>query len=255
MDHASPDASAPLRLRKGGPALITLTAYDYPTARLLDEAGVELILVGDSLGMVVAGLPDTTGVTLAQMEYHTQIVARAVKRAVLIADLPFASYETAAQAVESARRLMAAGAHGVKLEGGTECLPQIEAIIGDGIPLLGHLGMLPQHVREEGGYKKKGRTEAEAARLRQSARDLEKAGAIGLVLESVVPPVATAITREAGIPTIGIGSGTECDGQIRVLHDIIGAFPWFRPPFAKVHADVAGAISAAVQAYIAEIRS
>ncbi|MCP5553721.1 MAG: 3-methyl-2-oxobutanoate hydroxymethyltransferase [Akkermansiaceae bacterium] len=244
----------PLRLRKGGPVLTSLTAYDYPTARLLDEAGIELILVGDSLGMVVAGLPDTTKVTLSQMEYHTSIVARAVRHAVIIGDLPWGTYATPEAAVNSAQRLMDAGAHGVKLEGGTEQLPQIRAIIAAGIPFLGHIGMLPQQVLEEGGYKKKGKSEAEAKRLLQSALDLDAAGAIGMVLESVVPSVAATITQAIGIPTIGIGSGSQCDGQIRVVHDIIGAFPWFRPPFAQPHADVAGAISQAAKAYINEVR-
>lgn len=236
-----------------GRKLATLTAYDYPTARILDEAGIDLILVGDSLGMVFAGLPDTTGVTMDHMLYHTAVVARAVRQALLAADLPYRSYDTPAEAVRNARRLIEAGAHAVKLEGGIEQVRQLEALRDAGIPAVGHIGMLPQHVLEEGGYKKKGKTSPEADRLIESAVALAQAGVGALVLESIVPEVARRITEATGIPTIGIGSGNDCDGQIRVIHDVIGAFPWFVPPFAKPAADVAGEIRGAVASYQAEV--
>lgn len=230
-----------------------ITAYDYPTARWCDEAGIQLILVGDSLGMVVAGSPDTTEVTLAQMVHHTEMVRRGVSRAVLVSDLPIHSYDSPESAVASARKLVEAGADAVKLEGGTDQVPQVEAIVAAGIAFCGHLGMLPQHVREEGGYKKKGRGESEAEALIESALALEKAGAFAVVLESVVADVATEITRRLRIPTLGIGSGIRCDGQIRVLHDVVGAFPWFVPPFAKVHGRVAEEVEAALAAYLEEV--
>lgn len=235
--------------------LVALTAYDYPTARLVDESGVDLILIGDSLGMVFAGLPDTTGVTLDHMVYHTEVAARGVEQALLVSDLPFATYETPAEAVANGKRLMEAGAHAIKLEGGLGQVEKLEAMREAGIPTVGHIGMLPQRVREEGGYKKKGRTSSEAERLEDSAIALEKAGVGAIVLESIVPEVATRITNRLSIPTIGIGSGSECDGQIRVIHDVIGAYPWFVPPFAKPEADVAGEIRRAVEAYRDEIRS
>ncbi len=234
--------------------LVALTAYDYPMARLLDEAGVDLILVGDSLGMVFAGLPDTTGVTLDHMVYHTEVVARGVRQALLVADLSFGSYDTPEDAVASARRLIGVGAHAVKLEGGLGQIAKLEALREAGIPTVGHIGMLPQRVREEGGYKKKGKTSPEAERLVESARALEGAGVGAVVLESIVPAVAKRVTESVRVPTIGIGSGTDCDGQIRVIHDVIGAYPWFVPPFAKPEADVAGEIRRAVDAYQAGVR-
>lgn len=237
-----------------GRSISALTAYDYPTARLMDEAGIDVILVGDSLGMMVLGHEDTTGVTMEMMEHHTAACRRGVKQAVLIADLPYHSYETPAQALENARRLMATGADAVKLEGGTEMLPQINAIIGDGIPLIGHIGMLPQHVREEGGYKKKGKTPEQAKCLLRDAQDLECSGVKAIVLESMVANVATEITDAIGIPTIGIGASKNCDGQILVIHDLLGSFPWFRPSFATPRADLAAETTRAVQEYIVAVQ-
>jgi 3-methyl-2-oxobutanoate hydroxymethyltransferase len=230
-----------------------ITAYDYPTGRLCDEAGIQMILVGDSLGMVVCGMPDTTSVTLAQIVYHTEMVRRAVRRAVLVADLPIHSYDTSQQALESARLLSDAGADAVKLEGGLEQVEKIRRITDAGIAVCGHIGMLPQRVREEGGYKKKGKSEAEADELVCAAVALEEAGAFAIVLESIVPSVATAITSAIAIPTIGIGAGSSCSGQIRVLHDVIGSYPWFVPPFAKVHGNVAEVTSKALEDYLAEV--
>lgn len=235
------------------PPISAITAYDYPTARLCDEAGIQLILVGDSLGMMVAGCEDTTSVTLEQMVYHTAIVRRAVTRAVVVADLPIHTYDTPTEALASARRLVETGADAVKLEGGLDQVAQIEAIVGAGMPLCGHLGMLPQHVREEGGYKKKGRSEAEANALVEAAIALETAGVFAIVLESVVADVAAEITSLLRIPTIGIGSGHRCDGQVRVVHDVTGAYPWFVPPFAKTHGNVAEVTRNALSAFVDEV--
>ena len=234
-------------MKTRGERIASLTAYDYPTARLLDEAGIALILVGDSVGMVVLGYPDTTHVTLPEMEHHVRAAARAKPRALLAADLPFRSYDTPAAAVESSRRLVAAGAEAVKAEGGRIILEQVRAIITAGIPFLGHLGMLPQHVLEEGGYHVKGKEASERDALLADARALASAGAFAVVLELITPPVAKEISRCIPIPTIGIGSGPDCDGQILVTHDLIGAFPWFTPKFVKPRLDTAAAIRAAVE--------
>jgi len=229
--------------------IAALTAYDFPMAKLLDEAGIPLLLVGDSLGMVVLGYPDTTHVTMAEMEHHVRAAARAQPNALLGADLPFKSCETIDRALANARRLVAAGAEFVKAEGGREILPQVKALVGAGIPFCGHLGMLPQHVLEEGGYHVKGKNEPEHRALLEDARALAGAGAFAIVLELVTPPVAGEITRSLAIPTIGIGSGGDCDGQILVTHDLIGAFPWFTPRFVKPRANCAAEIKTAVAAW------
>jgi 3-methyl-2-oxobutanoate hydroxymethyltransferase len=241
--------------KSSGLPLAVLTAYDYPTSRLLDEAGVDLILVGDSLGMVVLGLPDTTGVTMEMMLHHTAAVRRGVKRAPVIADLPFHSYDTPEQALANARRLMDAGADAVKLEGGRAFIPQVCAIIASSIPFVGHIGMLPQSVREEGGYKKKGKTPEQIEGLIADAVALDQAGATAIVLESIVQDVAAQITEKIKASTIGIGAGSGTDGQVLVTHDLIGSFPWFRPPFAKARSDVARSISTAVHEWLAEVRA
>lgn len=198
-------------------------------AKLLDAAGVPLVLVGDSLGMVVLGYPDTTHVTLDEMTHHTAAVARAKPSGLVVADLPYQSYETPEQAVASAKRLVAAGAEGVKAEGGQTILPQVEAIVAAGIPFLGHLGMLPQSVVEEGGYRIKGRDDEQREALLADSQALGQAGAFGIVLELVMPVVAAEITRLVDIPTIGIGSGDDCDGQILVTTDLLGTSPDFIP--------------------------
>lgn len=243
------------RRKAQGPKLTVLTAYDYPTARMLDDAGVDLLLVGDSLGMVVLGLPDTTGVTMDMMAHHTTAVCRGVSRAPVISDLPYASYLTPEMAVANARRLMDCGASCVKLEGGVSMLPQVRAIIAAGIPFVGHIGMLPQSVREEGGYKKKGKTAESVEHLVADALALDEAGAAAIVLESIVPAVAAQITGLIKASTVGIGAGTETDGQVLVTPDLLGNFPWFRPPFAKARADVAGETMRAVREYMAEVQA
>lgn len=220
-------------MKQRGERIASLTAYDYPMTKLLDEAGIPLILVGDSLGMVMLGYSDTTHVTMEEMEHHVRAAARAKPRALLAADLPCHSYDTVKGALANSRRLVAAGAEAVKAEGGRSILDQVRAIVDAGIPFLGHLGMLPQSVLEEGGYHIKGRTHEERDALLADAKALEEAGAFGIVLELVVPQVAREISKSISIPTIGIGSGPDCDGQILVTHDLIGTFPWFTPKFVK----------------------
>ncbi len=240
--------------KKSGHPIVSLTAYDYPMARLLDECGVDLILVGDSLGMVVLGYPDTTEVSLADMVHHTRAAARGAVRATLVADLPKGAYNKPDVALENARALIAAGARAVKLEGGQDRAEIIAALVEREIPVLAHIGMLPQQIHEEGGYKIKGRTPQQADRLLEDALAVEAAGAFGVVLELVVPSLAREISQRLAIPTIGIGSGEGCDGQIRVLHDVIGLYPWFRPKFVEPKADVAAAIRTAVQAFADDVR-
>jgi 3-methyl-2-oxobutanoate hydroxymethyltransferase len=186
---------------------------------------------------------------MAEMEHHVRAAARAKPNALLGADLPFKSYETVSSAVENAKRLVAAGAEFVKAEGGREILPQVRAIASAGIPLMGHLGMLPQHVLEEGGYRIKGKIESEQQRLLEDARLLADAGAFAIVLELVTPPVAKLISEKISIPTIGIGSGDDCDGQILVTPDLVGLFPWFTPRFVKPKANCAAEIKTAVAAW------
>jgi 3-methyl-2-oxobutanoate hydroxymethyltransferase len=242
-------------MKRRGEKITALTAYDYPTARLLDESEIDIILVGDSVGMVVLGYEDTTHVTLAEMLHHTRAVARGVKRALLVVDLPIGTYDTPAQAVATAKQLVDVGAQGVKLEGGVSHVAQIEAITSAGIPFMAHIGMLPQSVRDEGGYKIKGRTAAEAEALIADAKAVEQAGAFSVVLEIVVAELAKQITNAVEIPTIGIGSGEQCDGQILVTHDLIGLFPWFTPKFVSPEARVADEIRSAARAFIERTRN
>ncbi|HEY1171140.1 MAG TPA: 3-methyl-2-oxobutanoate hydroxymethyltransferase [Verrucomicrobiae bacterium] len=222
-----------IRGMKGKQRLASLTAYDYPMARLLDDAGIPLLLVGDSLGMVVLGYPDTTHVTMAEIEHHVRAVARANPKAMIVGDLPYHSYVTPQCAVANAQRLVDAGADAVKAEGGREILPQIMAIKEAGIPFMGHLGMLPQHILEEGKYRIKGKDEEGRVKLIDDAIALHEADVFAVVLELVTPPVAKEMTEKFPFVTIGIGSGTDCDGQILVTHDLIGMFPWFTPKFVK----------------------
>ena len=236
--------------KRQGRHITALTAYDYPTARLLDESGIDIILVGDSLGMVVLGYPDTTQVTIEEMLHHTRAVARGVKRALLVADLPINTYDSPAEAVTNTRRFIECGAQAVKLEGGASHAPQIRAIIAAGVPLMAHIGMLPQSVREEGGYKVKGRSAAEAEKLLADAHAVETAGAFSVVLEIVAAETARQITAAINIPTIGIGSGENCDGQILVTHDLIGLYPWFTPKFVSPEVHTAEEIRKATRIFI-----
>jgi 3-methyl-2-oxobutanoate hydroxymethyltransferase len=234
-------------MKRRGEKIASLTAYDFPMTRLLDEAGVPLILVGDSLGMVVLGYPDTTRVTMADMEHHVRAAARAGPRALLATDLPYHSYDTVESALENARRLVAAGAEAIKAEGGLQILEQVRAIVESGIPFLGHLGMLPQNVIEEGGYHVKGKQEQEHQQLLKDADALVNAGAFAIVLELVTSLVAREITQRIPIPTIGIGSGPDCDGQILVTPDLLGMLPWFNLKHVKPKLNAAEQMKAVVK--------
>lgn len=246
-------AAAIREMKAQGRKIASLTAYDYPTARILDEAGIPLLLVGDSLGMVVLGYPDTTHVTMDEMEHHVRAVARAKPRALLAADMPFRSYETPEIALTNAQRLVSAGAEAVKAEGGRQIAPQVRAIVEHGIPFLGHLGMLPQHVLEEGGYHIKGKKEEEQQALIADAEALVNAGAFAIVLELVAPPVAKALSRQLPVPTIGIGAGKDCDGQILVSPDLFGALPWPIPKHVKPKLNVADMMRQAAREWAAGI--
>ncbi len=247
----TPDLPHLRAMKMRGEKIAMLTAYDFPNARLLDECGVDVLLVGDSVGMVVLGYPDTTLVTMDEMVHHTRAVARGASRALILADLPYRSCDTPELALANARRLIEAGAQAVKLEGGRTRVPQIRALVNAGIPAMAHIGMMPQNVRIEGGYRIKGRTPEQAEALVADALAVEEAGAFGILLELVVPEVAQRITERVKIPTIGIGAGAGCDGQVLVLHDLIGAFPWFTPKFAQPRANVAAEIRRAVGEYLA----
>lgn len=245
--------AAAIRGMKGREKIATLTAYDFALAHMLDACGVPMILVGDSVGMVVLGYPDTTSVTMEEMEHHVRAVGRAKPRALIVADLPYKSYETPENALQNARRLITAGAEAIKAEGGREILPQIRALISAGIPFVGHLGMLPQHVLEEGGYHVKGKTETEREKLLADAQMLAEAGAFALVLELVTPPVAKEITDKVNIPTIGIGSGRNCDGQVLVTTDLFGTSPGFIPRHVKPRREIAERMAAAIGEWKKEI--
>lgn len=234
-----------VRAMKGREKIAALTAYDFPMTKLLDDAGIPLILVGDSLGMVVLGYSDTTQVTLEEMEHHLRAAARAKPRALLVADMPIGTYDKADVAVENARRLVGSGAEAVKAEGGQEIIEQVRAIVSAGIPFLGHLGMLPQHVREEGGYHIKGKTDVERENLLADAHALEDAGAFAIVLELVKPLVAKEVTEKISIPTIGIGAGDDCDGQILVTTDLLGTSPDYIPKHVKLKFNLAERMRAA----------
>lgn len=241
---------------KGQRKLAVLTAYDYPTGQLADEAGADVILVGDSLGNVCLGLPDTLGVTMADMLHHTRAAARAVKNALLVGDMPFLSYQTGIEtAVANAGRfLQEAGARAVKLEGGAEFVPHIKAMLSAGIPVMGHLGLTPQQIARLGGFKAQGKTARAARKLLADAHALAGAGCFALVLEAVPAEVAARITAEIDIPTIGIGAGPDCDGQVLVFHDVLGLCPGLRPSFVKQYADLWTPAREALSAYCAEVR-
>ena len=229
--------------------ICALTAYDYPTARILDELNVDMILVGDSLGMMVFGHEDTTNVSIEMMIHHTKACRNGVKKTPLITDMPYKSYETIDSALNNANRLMEAGADGVKLEGGKQIITQIETLLSNDIPVIGHLGFLPQSIKEEKVYKKKGKTESEKNEIFNESILLEGVGISALVLESVEEKLASKITNSLKIPTIGIGSGLNCDGEIRVIDDIIGSYPWFTPPFASPFCSVSDNIREAVKTF------
>lgn len=244
-----------MQMKNSGHKISMLTAYDYTTARLLDEAGVNTILVGDSLGNVILGYEDTISVTVEDMIHHSAAVARGVKNALVVTDLPFMSYQTSVyDAVVNAGRLMKEGRAGaVKLEGGKEVCPQIKAIVSAGIPVVAHLGLTPQSINAFGGFKVQGKTETAAKKLIEDAKAVEEAGAFLLVLECVPAKLAKLVTESINIPTIGIGAGAGCDGQVLVIYDMLGMFSDFKPKFVKHFANAGDVIREAVKTYIAEI--
>ena len=232
-----------------------LTAYDYPFAKLVDEAGIDAIIVGDSVGMVVQGLENTLPVTMDEMIYHTKMVSRAVKNALVIGDLPFMSYQVSIKdAVRNAGRFLKdAGASAVKIEGGAEVALHIKAMAKSDIPVMAHIGLTPQSIHRMGGYKVQGKTEESAKRLIEEAHIVEDAGAFSLLIEAIPMGLAKKITEELSIPTIGIGAGPYCDGQVLVLHDVIGLFERFLPKFAKRYANLRNEALNAIRVYKEEV--
>lgn len=246
-----------MRKRDGGPPLAMVTAYDFTMARLLDEGGADMLLVGDSLGMVVQGHPTTLPVTVEEICYHGRAVARGARRAHVVGDMPFMSFQvSSAQALENAGRMMKDGGfESVKLEGGQEVAEHVRRIVAAGIPVMGHVGLTPQSVHAMGGFKVQGKTEDDAARLLRDARALEDAGAYAIVLEAIPPDLAEEITSAVSVPTIGIGAGVGCDGQVLVCYDMLGMYPDLRPRFAKRFSEVGEQIMEATRAYVAEVQS
>ena len=243
--------------KERGEPITMLTAYDYATASAVDRAGVDAILVGDSLGMVVLGYATTLPVTMDDMLHHCQAVARGAQRAHLIGDMPFMSYQAeTAEAVRNAGRFLKdAGMEAVKLEGGREVAETVRAIVAAGIPVMGHLGLTPQSIHKLGGFRPQARSAASAQRLVEDACILEEAGCYGIVLESIPDRVAELISRRLGIPTIGIGAGAGCDGQVLVIHDLLGMFDRFTPKFVKRYADLHSEMQRALAEYVSEVQT
>jgi 3-methyl-2-oxobutanoate hydroxymethyltransferase len=243
--------------KERGEPIVMLTAYDYPTALAEDKAGVDVILVGDSLGMVVLGYENTLPVNMEEMLHHSRAVSRGAKTALLVGDMPFMSYQVSAEeALRNAGRfLQQGGMDAVKLEGGRERLDAVHAIIGAGIPVMGHLGLTPQSVNQLGGFRPQGRTASAAGRLLEDALLLEEAGCFSLVLESVPARLAELVSRRLSIPTIGIGAGVGCDGQVLVTHDLLGLFDRFTPKFVKKYADFHGEMQRAFTEFISDVES
>ena len=242
---------------KGREKLAMLTVYDAPSARLLDEAGIEILLVGDSVEMTVYGEPNTLSATMDTMVRHTRAVSRSVRRAVVVGDMPFLSYQTdPANAVANAGRFLAeGGAAAVKVEGGRRILPAVEAILAADIPVMGHVGLTPQSYRKFGGFKVQGR-EADSARdIREDAKALADAGCFAIVLECVPETLAAEITHEISVPTLGIGAGAHCDGQVLVFHDVVGLTRDLRPKFVRRYADLTTVIGDAARAFVKDVKS
>jgi 3-methyl-2-oxobutanoate hydroxymethyltransferase len=246
-----------IAMKKVGEKITVLTAFDVSFARMLDGAGIEIILVGDSLGMVALGYDSTVPVTMTEMLHHCRAAGRGIDRALLVGDMPFMSYQTSGYdaIVNAGRFIKEAGCDAVKLEGGTEVCETVRGIVRAGIAVMGHIGLTPQTVGNLGGYKVQGQDLESARKLLDSARDLEAAGAFALVLECIPDKLAALISREISIPTIGIGAGVACDGQVLVTHDLLGMFEKFVPKFVKAYADLAPQIKEAVAVYMKEVKN
>ena len=243
--------------KAAGEKIAVLTAYDFPTAKILDEKGVDVILVGDSLGMVVLGFENTIPVTMDDMIHHTKAVTRAVKRALVISDMPYGSFHASVEETlrNAVRFQKEAGADGVKIEGASpERLETVDALVGAEVPVMGHVGLTPQSIRMLGQYRVKGKVPGEARRIIRGAIDLEKAGAFAVVLESIPLEIAREVTARLSIPTIGIGAGPYCDGQVLVFHDMMGYATGYLPKFVRKYADLHGIMSRAVEDYVADVR-
>jgi len=243
-------------LKRRGEPIVMLTAYDFPSARLVEQAGADIILVGDTLGMVVLGYDTTVPVTMDEMLHHVKAVTRGAKRAFVVADMPFMSYQTGPDDAlrNAARFLKEAGAHAVKLEGGVAVAETVRALVDAGIPTMGHIGLTPQAVHQFGGWKVQGKTPQSAIRLMNDAQALERAGAFAVVLELVPAPLARLITKRLRVPTIGIGAGVDCDGQVQVFHDLLGLFEEFTPKHTRRYAEAGELIRNALAAYAADVR-
>ena len=244
-------------MKKRGQKIVMMTAYDCPTARLVDEAGADMILVGDTLGMVVLGYDSTLPVTMEDMIHHTKAAVRGSKHAMVVGDMPFMSYQTGWQDAmrNAARFLQETGCGAVKLEGGVRSAEAVKKLVEAGIPVMGHIGLTPQSVNQVGGFKVQGKTPAAAVQLMHDAQALEQAGAFAIVLELVPAPLAELLTERLSVPTIGIGAGVHCDGQVQVFHDLLGLYDQFVPKHAGRYADVGAIIRDAVARYAADVRS
>ena len=245
------------RKKRSGEKITMLTAYDEPMARMIDEAGIDMVLVGDSVGMVILGYSSTVPVTMEEMLHHTKAVRRGIRHAFLVGDLPFMSYQASKEeAIRNAGRFMKeAGCDAVKLEGGEEMADKVQGIVRAGIPVLGHIGLTPQSISKLSGYRVQGRDLASAKKLLRDASALEEAGAFGVVLECIPYQLAKAITERTSLITIGIGAGPHCDGQVLVIHDILGLFEKFVPKFVKVYAHLAPQIREAIKQFKDEVES
>lgn len=243
--------------KENGEKITVLTAYDFPFAKLIDEAGIDILLVGDTVGIVVQGEESTLPVTLDQMIYHTRMVSRAAKRALVVGDMPFLSYQASIEETirNAGRFLKEGGAAAVKLEGGARVADRIEVLTRHDIPVMAHIGLTPQSVHRMGGYKVQGRGTSQAKQLLADAKTVESAGAFSLVLEGIPISLAKKITQSIKIPTIGIGAGPYCDGQVLVLHDLLGLFTRFHPKFVRRYADLTSTITEAVRRYKSDVES
>jgi 3-methyl-2-oxobutanoate hydroxymethyltransferase len=250
-------ASQIKEMKKQGEKIAMITAYDYPMAKLVDEAGMPIILVGDSLGMVVLGYESTIPVTMDEMIHHTKAVVRGTKHALIIGDMPFMTYHISTEDAlrNAARFIQEGGAHAVKLEGGETVAEKVSRIVAAGIPVQGHIGLTPQSIHQLGGYKVQGKTAEVAARLLNDAKALESAGVFSIVLECIPTPLAKLITERVSVPTIGIGAGKHCDGQVQVISDLLGLYTDFVPKHAKQYTKLHESISTSVSDYISEVKT